>query len=260
MASSAPSYPSPSDTTSPISFPETHITDSNTNTSTPSPLHSQWQKADQTLFSWLNATLTEPIFSQVYHLRSSSEVWAALEANFASHNTANIVQLQNTLNTIRKDNLSITDYLHKIKIAVDVLATVDKSLFDLDLISNTLRGLGLDYESFITAIYTRPVLPTFHELHALLLHHKARLEYQMHHQHILPQSSVPFARTQSANNSNQQRSSSGYHGSRGSTNGGGGRGDRNGNGRGRENTAMFPLLAINVSIITSIQMNFYNPL
>ncbi|OVA02974.1 hypothetical protein BVC80_8755g21 [Macleaya cordata] len=181
-------------------IPPTHILDTTTNILNPNHIYNQWRKVDNTLLSWIRATLSESILSQLVTFKTSQEVWSYLEASFSSQNTARFFHLQNLLATIRKDNLSITDYLHKIKTTADSLASVLKPVSDLDLVSHALRGLGPDYESFTTAIYTRSVFPTFTELTALLLNQEARLEHLLHQQQTLPHSTAFVARSQSTNN------------------------------------------------------------
>ncbi|KAF5200993.1 hypothetical protein FRX31_009420 [Thalictrum thalictroides] len=67
----------------------------------------------------------------------------------------------------------------RIKGIADALAVTNTPIADSDLLLHTLSGLGVDYESFVTSIYTCPSPPTFTELHALLLNQEMRLE-QLH--------------------------------------------------------------------------------
>ncbi|OVA04149.1 hypothetical protein BVC80_7927g3 [Macleaya cordata] len=198
-----------------VTPPPSHISDSTSNTSTENHVYSQWRKADHTLVTWLKSSLTDSIHATVVGLRTSREVWCSLETSFASHNVARVVHLQNTISTLRKDNLSITDYLHKTKITADSIASINRLVSDLDSVSSILRGLSPEYESFVTTIYIRSVLPTFSELHAFLLNHEARLDLLSQQQNYLPQSTVFIARTQSSRNNYQPRSSPNYRGGRG---------------------------------------------
>ncbi|OVA06897.1 hypothetical protein BVC80_8871g10 [Macleaya cordata] len=192
--------------------PPSELTDATSGTSRPNPLYSQWRKANQTLVTWLKSSLTNPIHATVVGLRTSREVWHSLETTFASHNFARIVQLQTMISTIKKENLSITDYLHKIKLTADALASIQRPVPDLDLVSNILRGLGPEYKSFVTAIFTCITLSTFSELHALLLHHETRLYLLHQQQNSAPQSTAFLARTQPT----EPRAPSPYRGARGS--------------------------------------------
>lgn len=73
------------------------------------------------------------------------------------------------------------DYLDKIKTLANALAAIQNHVSDYVLVRFTLSGLGDGYESFTRFIPTRSVLPTFDQLHALLLNQEYRL-HQLHSQ------------------------------------------------------------------------------
>ncbi|RZC84619.1 hypothetical protein C5167_047404 [Papaver somniferum] len=75
------------------------------------------------------------------------------------------LQLKGDLSTIQKGNSSISEYVSIIKEIADALEPVS----DLELVSATRRGLGDDWINIYNAIRCRSTLPTFSELHALLL-------------------------------------------------------------------------------------------
>lgn len=73
--------------------------------------YSAWQKQDQLLLSWILTTLSESILVQVLGLATSNEVWTALKRQFSSHNRARLMQLRLQLQTLKKNNLPMDDYL-----------------------------------------------------------------------------------------------------------------------------------------------------
>ncbi|KAI3981691.1 hypothetical protein MKX01_020634 [Papaver californicum] len=150
-------------------IPSVTLIDPTTNQPIENPLHNQCRKTDQLLFSWINATLTEPILSQVVGLNTAREVWDYLESSFASKNVARSLQLRIQLHHMQKGNSTITDYLSKIKNMFDSLAAASQSFYNLDLVLNALRGLGPEYDGFTIAIKAHPLLPTFSKLYALIL-------------------------------------------------------------------------------------------
>ncbi|OVA01821.1 hypothetical protein BVC80_9075g66 [Macleaya cordata] len=129
--------------------PPIELTDTTGGDSRPNPLYTQWRKADHTLVTWLKSSLIDPIYAT------------------------------NTISTIKKENLSITDYLHKIKLTVVSLASNQRPVPDLDLVSNVLRGFGQDYESF-----------------AVFLNHEACIDLLHQQQHSVPQSTAFVSCTQ----------------------------------------------------------------
>ena len=53
-------------------------------TSTIAPASTEWNRHDQNLLSWIRATLSVNLLSQVVGLRTSHYVWIAIEHRFAS--------------------------------------------------------------------------------------------------------------------------------------------------------------------------------
>lgn len=69
-----------------------------------------WNQQDQNLLSWIRATLSEYVLLQVVGLRTSHDVWHAIEQHFASLSHAHAIELKRQLPNLPKRNLPITDY------------------------------------------------------------------------------------------------------------------------------------------------------
>ncbi|OVA07224.1 hypothetical protein BVC80_1609g3 [Macleaya cordata] len=134
--------------------PPSSISNPSTGESSPNPAFEDWEVIDQTLLTWINATLTDPLKAECVGYLTSCDVWLYLE-----HYVLNIKQISNSL------------------------ASSLEPVSDLELVSTTLRGLGPDYAPFYAAITTRPTLPSFTELHALLLHYESHLSHLQQLQH-----------------------------------------------------------------------------
>ena len=102
----------------------------------------QWLRQDQLLLSWLLSTMTESVLSIVVRYTTSFEVWNALETLFASQSKARILQLKMQLQTTKKNAMTMSDYVNKMKNLVDSLAMAGKYVTEDDLISYILAGLG----------------------------------------------------------------------------------------------------------------------
>ena len=123
--------------------------------------------------SCLKATLTESIGSQVLGSSTSAEIWSNLEITFQQQSFAKKNLLRNQLQTIKKGNDSISDYLHKIKHISDSLAAINLRVDDDELIMNTLNDqLGNDYENLVMLIENRTTKISFQEVKAWLLNHE----------------------------------------------------------------------------------------
>ncbi|KAA8523788.1 hypothetical protein F0562_010211 [Nyssa sinensis] len=94
-----------------------------------------WQKKDQFILAWINATLTEKVLSTVYGRTSSRQVWNTLSNRFAPHSRSRISHLKRQLQTLNQSNKTCTDYLLTAKNWSDQLAAVGKLVDEEDLIS-----------------------------------------------------------------------------------------------------------------------------
>ncbi|KAL0001153.1 hypothetical protein SO802_014934 [Lithocarpus litseifolius] len=94
---------------------------------------------------------------------------------FASKSRARIMQLKLELKTTKKSNLSMTDYLQKIKSLADSLAAATQPIPEPDLILHILGGLSPEYESFVTSVTTRLDDLSLEDLNAMLLNQEMRI-------------------------------------------------------------------------------------
>ncbi|KAG8373347.1 hypothetical protein BUALT_Bualt11G0014700 [Buddleja alternifolia] len=83
--------------------------------------------------------------------------------------------LRQKLHTLRKGNLSVSDYLTTISTTSQELAAIGDKIPDSDLLLFALNGLPPDYAPFITAIENSQPRPSFREFRARLLNHEQRL-------------------------------------------------------------------------------------
>ncbi|OVA07312.1 hypothetical protein BVC80_1603g22 [Macleaya cordata] len=144
-----------------VSPPSQHSLDPATNVIVPNPSYTHWEDVDQTLITFLQATFVPSLLAQTPTFSTSLELYQYLESSFASQVTARTHNLQTQLQQIQRGTQTITDYLAKIKSLSDALAHTPTPVPDAVLVQNTLRGLGSEYDQFVTAIETRETLPTF---------------------------------------------------------------------------------------------------
>lgn len=104
----------------------------------------EWITLDQQLLSCLFASISEPLLPHVLHCTRSIDAWLILERKFASLSRYNVLQLKSRLQTLKKGELSITEYLRQFKVIVDTLASVSSSLDDEDIALYILNGLPLE--------------------------------------------------------------------------------------------------------------------
>jgi hypothetical protein len=77
--------------------------------------------------------LSESLISQVVGLSTSQAMWETLTRIFSSQSQARIMQIRYQLSTIKKGNLSVSDYFQKVKQLTDTLAAIDHPLQDCEI-------------------------------------------------------------------------------------------------------------------------------
>ncbi|CAH9119034.1 unnamed protein product [Cuscuta europaea] len=124
-----------------------------------------WLKLDQTVRSWLFATLSRDILVEVHTLKTSSIIWDRLESRFMAASLARSMELKRLFTNIKKkENQSMEQYMREIQKIADALATINSPVSLKDLIEQTLLGLGSEYESIITTLSSFPEGLTFDKL------------------------------------------------------------------------------------------------
>lgn len=88
------------------------------------------------------------ILLQISSLTTLALVWSVLEKIYLSGSDRRVLWLKCQLQSIKKESLSIDEYLGQITILKDALITYR----EIALI--TLDGLSQDYDSFVTSVIT----------------------------------------------------------------------------------------------------------
>jgi hypothetical protein len=186
------------------------------------PAFAAWRKTDQQILSGLLTSLTPPVLGHVQLLKTSAQVWEALDRTFASRSKARIVQLRTALVRPKKRDVTMSTYFQNIKKIADTMATIGNPLGDDEIVSYILAGLAEDHENFTTSMSMLAGKDDFslNDLYGHMTAYEAR--------HGDRASGGQFQH--SANNASR----GGGHGYQGGRGGGGrGRGDGRGNGGGR---------------------------
>ncbi|OVA13368.1 hypothetical protein BVC80_285g105 [Macleaya cordata] len=135
---------------------------------------------DRIITSWLFSSFTESVAALVVGCPTSRAIWLVLERQFSSCSRARQLQLQRALQTIRKDALSMSDYLLHAKKLADALAATGEGFSEAALQQMLLGGLDSSYDAIVTTLTTRLDSMTMADFHAHLLAFEMRLESQNH--------------------------------------------------------------------------------
>jgi hypothetical protein len=203
------------------------------------PAYTPWYQQDKLIMSAAISSLSVEIVANVVVLRTSREVWVALEKMFASQSKACVMQTRYQLATLKTGALSISDYFQKAKTLAQSLAAIGEPLKDSKLVSYILASLGLDYDSLVTTVTTR-IEPIFlDDLYGYLLTHEQRLE----HVHSVNEITVSIANVAQRNTPISGRNQPHKHFSN-TSNQSYGRGRGQGHGRFSASTSNHPIYQI----------------
>ncbi|KAK2998282.1 hypothetical protein RJ639_023294 [Escallonia herrerae] len=89
------------------------------------------------------------------------------------------LQLYIELQELKKNDLSISEYLHKAKSLPDELSAAGKPVSPAEFNAIIYRNIGSDYHSIITALNLRQEPVSFYELHGQLVAHEILLKHSL---------------------------------------------------------------------------------
>ncbi|XBJ16758.1 hypothetical protein VPH35_008318 [Triticum aestivum] len=136
---------------------------------------SLWYAQQQQLQGYLMGSLSREIPAQVATLQTPAEVWNTIHAMFAAQSQAQAINTRIELTNLKKGNMSMADYLGKIKSLTDEVASTASALSDPEIVSKILAGLDMEYNPVVSALAARVEPITVQDLYSQLLSFDARL-------------------------------------------------------------------------------------
>lgn len=124
----------------------------------PNPDLQAWKVTDQQVLGFLLSSMMKDVMSQVNACRTMNETWKVIEGNFTSSKRARTVNLRIALTTTKKEDLSMAEYVSKMRFLGDELTTAGKRIDDDELISYIFVGLDQEYTSVITTLLVKETL------------------------------------------------------------------------------------------------------
>ena len=79
-------------------------------------------------------------------------VWTAIADMFGAQSRANVRHIRRQLQSLRKDDMSAAEYMHKMKALADTMAVAGSPVRDDELIDHILTGLGSAYNSITASL------------------------------------------------------------------------------------------------------------
>ncbi|KAL3516301.1 hypothetical protein ACH5RR_023203 [Cinchona calisaya] len=129
-----------------------------------------WRRSDRLLRDWIVGTLTEEVLGLVVGLDTSALVWKALIDSFGQSSQEREFYLLQNLQIHAKGTRSMSKYIRIFKSICDDLAAIGKPVDDKAKVFGLLKGLGPEYESFVTSML-KPLIPSYRDLIPLLQGH-----------------------------------------------------------------------------------------
>ncbi|KAI0527490.1 hypothetical protein KFK09_003091 [Dendrobium nobile] len=142
--------------------------------------HKLWKLIDQNLISALFSTISPSVLPYILHLKTSREIWQALELRLQPTNRSRIIQLKNELHNVQMRDQSVAQYLGKVKSLVDNIAAAGGYVDTEDIILYTLKGLPASFNPFKAAIRISPLPVTLESLYSLLCSEEINLQTEIH--------------------------------------------------------------------------------
>jgi hypothetical protein len=114
----------------------------------------------------LLTSVSHDVLVQIATFPSAADVWKHIESAFASQSHARVINTRMTLTTTQKGSLTVAEYISKMKLLADDMASAGKKLDDEDFISYIPAGLDAEYNSVVSSIagHVEPI--TFAELYS----------------------------------------------------------------------------------------------
>ncbi|MDV3143411.1 MAG: hypothetical protein Q8761_03240 [Sweet potato little leaf phytoplasma] len=96
--------------------------------------------------------MNEDKIGEIIGCTTAFEIWDHLRNVYESSSTARIMGLRSQLQKIRKDGLTVSQYLAQIKDIADKFSAIGEPLSYRDHLGYILEGLGTEYDQFVTSI------------------------------------------------------------------------------------------------------------
>lgn len=135
----------------------------------------QWHRRDQFLLSWMPSSIAETMLGHVSRCTHACDVWKVFENLFRSQSKARAMNLIFQLQTLKKGNLLIDEYMVQMRTLADGLQAAGQEITDDDLVLHVLGGLGPEFDVVVVNLTTRSAVPALEEVHSILHTHEMRV-------------------------------------------------------------------------------------
>ncbi|KAG8498565.1 hypothetical protein CXB51_004881 [Gossypium anomalum] len=130
------------------------------------------KKQDKFPAFWLLSTVTGEVLVHFTAAKTSFDVWTTINRRFGTKSTLKVLSMRHALYSIKKSNLTIKEYLSKVKTLCDNLTAVGCLVTETEQVSVILAGLSVEYESIRVLTFAAAI--SLNLLTNMLLDYEAR--------------------------------------------------------------------------------------
>ncbi|MBA0811371.1 hypothetical protein Gohar_003274, partial [Gossypium harknessii] len=138
------------------------------------PDFARFEQQDSTLASWLLSSISQPILPHLIGMDTSVQIWNAFLNLYGRQTTSRLMSYRRALHSQRKSDLSMKEFLMKIKGCWDYLARCGEIISEQEHVPAILNGLSPEYKSMIAIITASQVPYTVQGVATMLVDAEAR--------------------------------------------------------------------------------------
>src|SRR4051812_8047182 len=99
-------------------------------TTVANPAYATWWTQDQKVLGMLLSSMTEDIASQLISCKSAAAAWTSVHAMFSAQNRAGVRHIKRQIQSLKKQDMTASEYMHKVKALADAMASAGSPLDD----------------------------------------------------------------------------------------------------------------------------------
>ncbi|XP_016708258.1 uncharacterized protein [Gossypium hirsutum] len=112
----------------------------------------KFEQQDSALASWLLSSVSPDVLPHLIGLVTSSQIWNSIVNLYGSRTTSELMFYHQALHSQRKGDMSMKEFLLKIKSYCDNLASCGEAISAHKHITAILNGLSFEYEPIVSII------------------------------------------------------------------------------------------------------------
>jgi hypothetical protein len=135
----------------------------------PNPAYEARYAVDQQVLGFLLTSLSKEMLTQIIAAKTAAQAWKEIEDMFATKSRAQKINVRLALTTTRKGDMSISEYIAKMKALGDEISAAGKPIEKDELVPYIINGLDEEYEAVISANVAKNESVSVAEVHSQLL-------------------------------------------------------------------------------------------